>query len=239
MTRRLRFRAGLKRLTQVLTGVALAFCLITASVMPPALGRPNFGIPEGVPVPPASVSNSVLTTAAQDLGLPRTDLRLLRVNEETWTDGCLGIGLPHEGCLQALVDGWQVEVVYNNQSWFYRTDATGDTVRRSYLDNNLPPSLTNSVLTAAATHLGVSEDRLRIIEAEPRNWNDFCLEIGRPEENCPQIMIFGWRVMVIGEHQLMVYHTDMINYQIRLNARRHDVGSRCLLWSQTNTPDSL
>ncbi|MEM6433813.1 MAG: hypothetical protein AAF773_08180 [Cyanobacteria bacterium P01_D01_bin.115] len=164
------------------------------------------------------MTDRVLTTAAQDLGVPQDSLGFLRVNEETWTDGCLGIGSTDEICLQALVEGWQIEVVHNNQSWFYRTNATGDDVRQSYLENNLPPSLGDSVLTAAATDSGIPEEQLEIIRAEPRDWNG-CLGLEKPGEACTQVVIFGWRVMVISENRLMVYHTDMIGYQIRLNAQ--------------------
>ncbi|MEM6518909.1 MAG: hypothetical protein AAF722_06195 [Cyanobacteria bacterium P01_C01_bin.70] len=218
MTQRLRLRADCKRLAQ-LSGAALALGLVTGCVLPADPGNANSRTPTGVPLPPESVSNSVLTTAAQDLGLPRADLSWLRVNEETWTDGCLGIGSPYESCLQALVDGWQVEVVYHNQSWFYRTDATGEDVRQSYLENNLPPSLSASVLTAAAADSGIVKEQLEIVRAEPRDWSNGCLELEKPGEACPQAMIFGWRVMVMSENRLMIYHTDMIGNQIRLNAQ--------------------
>ncbi|MEM6838873.1 MAG: hypothetical protein AAF609_18715 [Cyanobacteria bacterium P01_C01_bin.120] len=219
MTQPFHLRVDLKRLSQLSAGPALVLGLATGCVLPADPGNANSRTPAGVPLPPESVSNSVLTTAAQDLGLPRTELSWLRVNEETWTDGCLGIGSPYESCLQALVDGWQVEVVYHNQSWFYRTDATGEDVRQSYLENNLPPSLSNSVLTAAAADSGIVKEQLEIVRAEPRDWSNGCLELAKPEEACPQVRIFGWRVMVIGENRLMVYHTDMIGNQIRLNAQ--------------------
>ena len=218
MTSQLRFKVDRKRLTQWSAGAALALGLGTGCVLPAQPGDPNFRVHTGVPLPPSSVSDRVLTTAAQDLGIPRADLSLLRANEETWIDGCLGLGLPHEGCLQALVEGWQLEVVYDNQSWFYRTDATGDTVRQSYLENNLPPSLSDRVLALATVDAGMAEERLEIIRAEPRSWNG-CLGIERPGEGCPQVMLFGWQVTVIGDNRLLVYHTDMIGYQIRLNAQ--------------------
>ena len=216
MTSRLRFKVDRKRLSQL--SAVLALGLVTGCVVPAPPADPNFRVYTGVPLPPSSVSDRVLSTAAQDLDLPRADLSLLRANEETWTDGCLGLGLPHEGCLQALVEGWQLEVIYDDQSWFYRTDATGDTIRQSYLENNLPPSLRDLVLSSAANDSGIAEGRLEIIRAEPRTWNG-CLGIERPGEGCLQVMFFGWRVMVIGENRLLVYHTDMIGAQILLNAQ--------------------
>ncbi len=214
----LRSQTHFKSLFQLTAGAALTLGLVAGCVLPSDSGDPNFRTHTGVPLPPSSVSNSVLTAAAQDLGLPRADLSLLRANEETWTDGCLGIGSPNEVCLQALVEGWQLEVVYDDQSWFYRTDATGETVRQSYLENNLPPSLSDRVLTLAAVDAGIAEERLEIIRAEPRDWNG-CLGIEKPGEGCPQVMIFGWQVTVIGVNRLLVYHTDMIGYQIRLNVQ--------------------
>ncbi|MBE7383508.1 MAG: hypothetical protein F6J95_019085 [Leptolyngbya sp. SIO1E4] len=217
MTQLLRFTTGLKRLSVLSAGAALALGLVTGCVVPGGgQGTANPRIPTGVPLPPGPVSDRVLATAAQDLGLPQAELSILRVNEETWTDGCLGIGLPNEGCLQALVEGWQLEIVHNNQSWFYRTDAIGENVRQSYLDDNLPPSLSDGVLAMAATDSGLSREQLEIIKAEPRTW-DGCLGIEEPGQGCPQARYFGWRVTVIGERQLLVYHTDMIGYQIRLN----------------------
>lgn len=215
MTRLLSFQ----RLFPLTTGAALAISLVTGCVLPATPSNPNSRNPTDVPLPPESVSHSVLTTASQDLGLPQSVLSLLRVNEETWPDGCLGVGSPYESCLQALVDGWQVEVVYNNQSWFYRTDATGDTVRQSYLENNLPPSLGDQVLNSAANDSGTAREQLEIVRAEPRDWSNGCLGLEKPGEACTEVLIFGWQVTVISENRLMVYHTDMTGYQIRLNVQ--------------------
>ncbi|MEL6380903.1 MAG: hypothetical protein AAFQ89_00210 [Cyanobacteria bacterium J06626_18] len=183
---------------------------------PPAAETPMTEEPTPVELPPDSVSNRVLSTAAQDLGLPQAELSILRVNQETWTDGCLGIGLPHEGCLLSLVEGWQLEVVHNDQSWFYRTDMTGQSVRQSYLANNLPPSVRDRVLERASADSGVPVGALEVTEAEPRTW-DGCMGVEEPGTACTRIAIFGWRAVVPGENRLWVYHTDMTGNDIRLN----------------------
>ncbi|MEO0374604.1 MAG: hypothetical protein AAF329_08270 [Cyanobacteria bacterium P01_A01_bin.17] len=217
MTQR-RFRANYQTLSKLLTGAALSFSLVTGCVMPIDPGDPGARTLPDVPLPPDAVINKVLAVAAQDLGLPQSTLSWLRVNDETWTDGCLGVGSTDESCLQALVDGWQVEVVYNNQSWFYRTDTTGDTVRQSYLENNLPPSLGELVLNSAANDLGIAKERLEIVRAEPQDWQNGCLELEQPWEACTEVLVFGWQVTVISDDQLVVYHTDMTGYQIRSDA---------------------
>ena len=228
MTKLSRLTSCHKKFPVLSAGVALALTLITGCVAPSASPTPRTTPSVGVPLPPSSVSDRVLAIAAQELGLPRAELTTLRVNEETWTDGCLGLGQANEGCLQALVEGWQIEVVRNDfdsnsqvndgRSWFYRTDATGNSVRQSYLDSNLPPSLNNMILAKAAADSGISMEQLRVIDAEPRTWNT-CLNLEDSGTACSYGSIFGWRVEVLGQNQVWVYHTDMIGAQVRLNSQ--------------------
>lgn len=202
----------------------LASSLVAACTLPkespspepeiPVIEQPSSSAPPVLP--PESVRDRVLTQAAQDLEVPREELMLLRMNQEVWTDGCLGIGLPHEGCLLALVDGWQLEVRHHNQSWFYRMDAVGNSIRQSYLDNNLPPSVGDRVLAVAAMDSGIAIEQLQIIEATPQTW-DGCLGIVKPDQACTEIAILGWQVKVQNGDETLVYHTDMAGTDIRFN----------------------
>lgn len=210
------FRQPLKKSFCVMASAATVLTLVAGCVDPGEYKVFNPTTPAGIPLPPDSVSDRVLASAAADLGLPQAELGTLRVTKETWSDGCLGIGLANEGCLQSLVEGWQLEVVHEGQSWFYRTDVTGETVRQSFLENNLPPSLSELVLTTAAKDSSVAKEQLQVARAEPRMW-DSCLGIEETNVACQQIFIYGWRVTVIGENRLLVYHTDMLGYQIKLD----------------------
>ncbi|MEO0645107.1 MAG: YbaY family lipoprotein [Cyanobacteria bacterium J06650_10] len=62
-------------------------------------------------------------------------------SQQTWSDGCLGLGGPAESCLAALTEGWQVELVDSatGDRYTYRTNEDGSAVR---LDENanLEPS---------------------------------------------------------------------------------------------------
>lgn len=165
---------------------------------------------------PESVSDLVLTQASEDLGVPVAELSLLRVNKAIWPDGCLGLGRPDEGCLLALTEGWQVEVVYDEQSYFYRTNTDGSAIRRSTLESNLPPSIRDQVLAMAAAETGVPVEELAVVASEPQLW-DGCLGVAEPNMVCPQIAIYGWRAVVEGGGETLVYHTDMTGDDIRLN----------------------
>jgi hypothetical protein len=204
-----------------LMGVAIALGLLAGCVVPaePEPGSPDTPDMED-PMPPEmvpeQVSDRVLEYAADDLNVPESELSLLRFNQEVWSDGCLGLGQPNEICLQALVPGWQLEVVYNEESFFYRTDNYGDIIRRSTLDNNLPPSIAAKVIDRAASEAKIPASQLVITAASPQVW-DGCLGIAEPGTVCTQIAIFGWRAVAEGNGQTWVYHTDMTGDDIRLN----------------------
>lgn len=204
-----------------LASAALSISWLTGCVVPPAA---DSGSPEPSDVeqslPPEMVSglvsDRVLTQAAADLQRPLSDLSIRRFNQATWRDGCLGLGRPEEGCLLALVPGWQLEVVHDDQSDFYRTDATGEAIRRSTLNNNLPPAIAAKVVDAASSASDMPASQLTVTAAEPRLW-DGCLGVAPPETACTDIAIYGWQAVVAGDGVSLVYHTDMTGNDIRLN----------------------
>ncbi|MGD1896327.1 MAG: hypothetical protein ACFB16_05165 [Phormidesmis sp.] len=223
-----RFKSSVKKPLYLFAGAAIGLTLLVGCVDPVEHRVFHPTTPPGVPLPPNSVRDRTLSTAAEDLALPQSELGTLRITEETWSDGCLGIGQANEVCLQSLVEGWQIEVVHEGQSWFYRTDSTGETVRQSFLNNNLPPSLSELVLNAAAKDARARKEQLEIVKAEPRTW-DGCLGIEEPTTACSQVLIYGWKVTVIGENRLLVYHTDMLGYQVKLNFLQNSASSNQLL----------
>ncbi len=76
--------------------------------------------------PAAAVARKDL---AAKLGVAEKSIVILMIEDRTWTDGCLGIGGPAESCLQAMVEGFRVEMLANGKSYFYRTDKTGASLR--------------------------------------------------------------------------------------------------------------
>ena len=222
----LRLRPWVKQARAIsLVGVVLlvslqAGCVVPAASEPDPTDSPDMEQPMPPQTPPEMVpdfvSDRVLAQASQELQLPISELSLLRFNQETWLDGCLGLGRPDEGCLQALVPGWQLEVVHQNQSDFYRTDNDGTAIRRSTLDNNLPPSIAAKVIDLASAASGIPANQLTVTAAEPRPWNG-CLGVAPPDTACTEIAIFGWQAVVEGNGEKLIYHTDMIGDDIRLN----------------------
>lgn len=166
---------------------------------------------------PAEVMDRVLQAASQDLERPLNELGIQRYSRETWPDGCLGLGGPIETCLFALVEGWQVEVVHGEDSWFYRTDLTAETVRLSTADHNLPPSIQSQLLEIVAREHNVAMDELAIASAEPRIW-DGCLNLPPTQDTlCTDIGLFGWRVVVTNGAEAWTYHSNGDGAMLRFN----------------------
>jgi len=162
---------------------------------------------------PDEIATRVKAKLSEELG--ETSLQVGRYSREIWSDGCLGLGGPAELCLAALTEGWQVEVIdTTGQSYFYRTNLGGDSIRRSTLAHNLPPSLRDRIFqTAVESGLARIED-LAIATAEPRLW-DSCYGMPPVDGACPEIGILGWRAVVSDGTQIWVYHTDNLGAVIR------------------------
>jgi hypothetical protein len=78
---------------------------------------------------PAQVIQSVRQDLSRRTKIPPHQFKLVQASQQTWTDGCLGLGKPKEICSQALVNGWRVVMSDGRRTWIYRTDGQGRTVR--------------------------------------------------------------------------------------------------------------
>lgn len=163
------------------------------------------------------IAQRVTQALATDIGVPVSEVGIQRYSRETWRDGCLGLGGPAESCLAALTEGWQVEVIHyeTNGRAFYRTDLTGEQIRRSEQAQNLPPSLQSRLFQLTREQFELDGDALTIIEASPELW-DGCMGVASSGTVCPAIAIFGWRAVVSDGQQQWIYHTDHSGSDIRL-----------------------
>lgn len=48
-----------------------------------------------------------------------------------WSDGCLGLGGPEEGCLAAITPGYEIVVSVNGREQIYRTNEDGSNIRQA------------------------------------------------------------------------------------------------------------
>ncbi|MGB3206654.1 MAG: hypothetical protein WBB28_16840 [Crinalium sp.] len=173
---------------------------------------------------PANVLNAI----RQDLTRQQRISQLIVVSysRRNWTDGCLGLGKPEESCLAAIVPGWRVVVSDGNQTWTYRTDSSGRTLRleNQTTGGNSQVSVTNAVLREVSRRTGLPTSDFRIVESQRRNWSNGCLGLFSPGIACTQAIVPGWRIVVANGQQRWVYRTNESGSVVKLDTAASNIG---------------
>ncbi|MBD2036126.1 hypothetical protein H6F76_13965 [Leptolyngbya sp. FACHB-321] len=168
---------------------------------------------------PPTVEQKVRQSASQQLKVPSQDVKIVGFTRQTWSDGCLGLGGAAESCLQAIVEGWRVEVTNGQQNLFYRTDGTANAIRLEPQPDvvTLPADVSQRLLQTVARQVRVPVSRLRVAAVKPATW-DGCLGIYKPGQACTRIAISGWQAIVTGGDRSWVYHLDQAADRIVQNS---------------------
>ena len=185
---------------------------------------------------PVGVVTAVSRDIMRNYRVSPSQLKVVKFSQETWSDGCLGLGQANESCLQSLVKGWRVAMTDGSQTWTYRTDAIGRSVRsetkgNNNNNNNLPQSVSELVLRTAAQRTGLRISELRIVKSEQLTV-DGCLGLARPGEACTRIAQPAWQVTVEARQQRLVYRTNQNATQIRFNEAASNA-------NESNLPSSV
>ncbi|WP_138498398.1 hypothetical protein [Nostoc sp. PA-18-2419] len=171
---------------------------------------------------PRPVANAVLQDLARRQGISTRELKITNYNQQTWRNGCLELPQADEICTEALVPGWRVVVSDGKQNWIYHTNSNGRSLRLASANtpsDKLPASVKNAVLQAASRQLQQPISRLTIVEFQQQTWRDGCLELPNADEFCTQALVPGWRVVVGGGEQTLVYHTNRTGSIVKLNQK--------------------
>ncbi|MBE8985987.1 hypothetical protein [Nostoc sp. LEGE 12450] len=178
---------------------------------------------------PRPVAKAVLRDLARKQGIFTSQLQIIDYSQQTWRNGCLELPQSDEICTQALVPGWRIVVSNGKQNWVYHTNNNGRSLRLASantpsdnLPGKLPASVKNAVLQVASRRLQQPISQLTIIQAQSQTWRDSCLELANADEFCTQALVSGWRVVVGGVEQTLVYHTNQTGSAVRLNQRANE-----------------
>ncbi|MFP4297093.1 MAG: hypothetical protein ACLFT0_04480, partial [Spirulinaceae cyanobacterium] len=165
---------------------------------------------------PDKVAEAVQQEARQITG--NSPVEIVSAQQQTWPNGCLGIQFPDRACTMALVPGWQVTVESEGDRLVFRTDNDGNTI---FLENGqdvLPERLQATILNTASREFDIPRNQIKIKNAFPRTW-DGCLGVyPTPDTACTKIAIPGWQIVLEGEGERLVYHTNRDGSDIRFNA---------------------
>jgi hypothetical protein len=185
---------------------------LAASAKQPASPYPSVSVIEISQARPSDrpsrqIMRQVRLDLSERFNVPRQSLRLVSFSRETWSNGCLGLEAPNERCTGALIEGWRIEMTDGQQNWVYRTDLTAQVLRpeRPVDEAEIPPDVSETVLTAIAKQVRVPIATLRIAESKAATWNG-CMGIYEPNRACTAIAIPGWQIIVAGDKQNWVYH---------------------------------
>lgn len=92
------------------------------------LGWPS-PLPAQSPMPPATLLERAIATAAAQFGEEPDQITVAQVQRRVWSDGCLGLGGLRVDCPERLTPGWEITLTNPNspypQQWVYRSNQSG------------------------------------------------------------------------------------------------------------------
>lgn len=86
---------------------------------------------------------------AADLDVPLDEITLVTIETKQWPDACLGLGESGEVCAQVITPGFVAILEHAGQRYTYRTDATGEVVRRAAGPEPAPTGAVTATVPAA------------------------------------------------------------------------------------------
>ncbi|AFY43054.1 hypothetical protein [Nostoc sp. PCC 7107] len=174
---------------------------------------------------PRAIANNILRDASRRAGVNTSNLRITQATRKTFSNPCeFNFG---EVCTREYnpVQGWEVIVQVERQSWTYHSNESGSQIvldpqisdSGSENSGQLPRAIANNILRDAARRSGEDESDLRITQAERKTFGNPCEfnfgEVCTREYN----PIRGWEVIVRVRRQTWTYHVDESGSRIVLD----------------------
>jgi hypothetical protein len=211
------FQRSKSRLLLTVVFASLTICIAMASTANiPALSQPTNRPSAANQVPAPAVIQSIRQAVKKQFGVDQ--VAVVSATEQKWPDGCLGLPKADEVCTMAIVTGWRIEVSDKLQTWFYRTDRTGKTIRLENPQRSvLPQPVASKLIQQVARETNTPAEKLRITEVRAKTY-DGCLGIYRPAQMCTEIAIKGWQSILTSPDRTYVYHLSQNADQIAQNA---------------------
>ncbi len=182
----------------------------------PAMSQPPNRPSAANQAPAPAVIQSIRQAVKKQFGVAQ--VAVVSATEQSWPDGCLGLAKAEEVCTMAIVAGWRVEVSDKLQTWYYRTDRTGKTLRLENPERSvLPQPVASKLIQQVAKDTNIQAGKLRIAEVKAKTY-DGCLGIYRPDRACTKIAIQGWQSIVTSSNRTYIYHLSQNADRIAQNA---------------------
>lgn len=165
---------------------------------------------------PTPVRNEIKRIAGNHLQLPSNTVLITKVEPQTFSDGCLGLGNLAESCIQQTIPGYRVTAIGKpNERQIYRISSDAKSVRTEAIaglpvrTDELPTAVALRVFRAAQTDLKQSIANLNITEVE-KTFDCWRNPTDPPDTPClPIKRVNGWKVTVTNYQQQMTYTVNL------------------------------
>jgi hypothetical protein len=218
------------RSSKIIISTLIGAVVVLGQAVSPAFAQP--ATPTVIPAPmttaptilPNTVIQAVKQAASKRFDVPVGQLNVVDARQQMWPDGCLGLGDRGVFCTQAIVPGWRVPITDGIQTWVYRTDAQGTAVKLEDAEKaRLSVPIASKLVQRVARENRVPVSSLRVTEVRSPIF-DGCLGLYRPNQQCTEIAIPGWQVVVRGAQQSWVYHLNEQATRIERNGTASGAG---------------
>ncbi|MBD2295004.1 hypothetical protein H6G06_16325 [Anabaena sphaerica FACHB-251] len=173
---------------------------------------------------PRTISNKVLSDAANRAGVPSRSIKIIRSTQKIFGNSCqFNFG---EICTQQYdpVEGWEVVVKVKEESWTYHVNKSGSQI---VLDpkilategSKLPEKIAEKVLNDAYERSRLETRAIKITRTIQKTFSNSCVfNFG---EVCTQQYdpIDGWEVVISVNNQFWTYHVDRTGSRLALDPK--------------------
>lgn len=182
-----------------------------ATVEAPTATVPPTPYETGIPVPPAAVEAQ--KALAERLRISADAVKITRIEEKKWPDGCLGAGRPDEICSQAIVDGFLVQLEADGVLYEYHTNQNGSLLRQADpagpKGEVIVPEAVQKAQALLGQQLGINASQVGIIQFEQVDWPDACLGIEETGTICAAVITPGYDIIFQAGGKRYNFHTDL------------------------------
>jgi hypothetical protein len=173
---------------------------------------------------PSQVEQIVFQDANKNWGLPANAGKVVSVRETLKAIGIDATSLPIEPKFEGQTSKeifWEIIIEHNQIRWIYFVNKNNPHKfqlwsRLNYAEKvSLPSNSALTIFQAAAANLNLNLGQILITKVEPMNF-DGCLGLAVSWQNCPEVLLSGYRVTVEGKNSQRYFYR--INKQATLFA---------------------
>lgn len=171
--------------------------------------------PTAAPTIPAqgNALDQVVKKLAAQLNVDPSTIPPAQKEPVSWPDACLGLARAGEVCAQSLTPGYRYTFHVGSQTYIFRTNLAGDNIRQEPQAQSptgqAAPGAVQKAIQVLAQQLGISQDQIKLVQAEEVEWPDSCLGVRRPGIMCAQMVTPGYRITLEAGGKTYEYHTDL------------------------------